>query len=327
MSTATLVPETWELSGDDAKDTLVRTGRRRLLADAFRRLRVADGFSHARSLAFMTSLVLVQGLIALVGFATLVGQGDVTTVIVRTVRGAAPGPAGRLLTQAVDQAQRNGSSQRVAALVFGLVGALIAATTAMGQLERALNRIYGIEQDRPSVQKYAFAFVLALSAGTLGAGAFAALAFGRSVGNSLRDDRLSSAWNAARWPLGLLLTMIAVTMLLRWCPRRRQPGPSWLAFGAVVSVLLWCVVTVGLALFFSWSSSFGQTYGPLAGVVALLLWALLSAVAVLYGAAVAAQLEAVRADTRTPQDPVKLAQSQPDAKPPDDRRRLSRVAS
>ena len=57
----------------DAAPSL-RTGRRRLLVDAFLRLRVADGFSHARSLAFMTSLVLVQGLIALVGFASLLGK-------------------------------------------------------------------------------------------------------------------------------------------------------------------------------------------------------------------------------------------------------------
>ncbi len=315
MSTATLVPETWELDGDDARRALQETGLRRLLVDAFLRLRVADGFSHARSLAFMTALVLVQGLIALVGFASLLGQDGLSGVIVRTIQSAAPGPAGRLLTRAVLQAYENGSSQRVAGLTFGLVGALIAATTEMGQIERALNRIYGIEQDRPSVQKYGFAFLLALTAGTLTAGAFAALAFGRTIGEALRDDTVSMVWNALRWPLGLLLIATAVTMLFRLCPRRRQPGLSWLAFGAVVSVLLWTTVTVGLALFFTFSSSFGQTYGPLAGMLALLLWALLSAIAVLYGAAVAAQLEAVRAGAIPPQDDSKVAESEPDAAP------------
>jgi hypothetical protein len=39
MSTATKVPETWELTGDDARETLMRTGRQRLLRDAFVRLR------------------------------------------------------------------------------------------------------------------------------------------------------------------------------------------------------------------------------------------------------------------------------------------------
>jgi uncharacterized BrkB/YihY/UPF0761 family membrane protein len=74
MSTASLVPETWELSGDDAWRTVRDTGRRRLLKDAFKRMRSADGFSHARSLAFVTSLVLVQGLIAVVGLATALGD-------------------------------------------------------------------------------------------------------------------------------------------------------------------------------------------------------------------------------------------------------------
>ncbi|MGZ4677558.1 MAG: YihY/virulence factor BrkB family protein, partial [Acidimicrobiia bacterium] len=271
MSTATLVPETWELTGDDARETLVATGRRRLLRDAFLRMRVADGFSHARSLAFMTSLVLVQGLIAVVGFASVFGQEGFSRVIVRTIKSAAPGPAGRLLTDAVAQAHRSGASHRIGGLVFGLVGALIAATTTMGQIERALNRIYGVEQDRPSVQKYTRAFVIALTAGALTAAAFASLALGRSVGEALRNDTVSTAWNALRWPLGLLLAGAAITILMRRCPRRHQPGPSWLAFGAAVSVLLWTLVTAGLALFFSVSSSFGQTYGPLAGMLGLLI--------------------------------------------------------
>jgi hypothetical protein len=60
MSTASLAPETRDLSGDDAWHVLRRTGRVRLMKDAFQRMRVADGFSHARSFAFMISLVAVQ---------------------------------------------------------------------------------------------------------------------------------------------------------------------------------------------------------------------------------------------------------------------------
>jgi hypothetical protein len=37
----------------------------------------------------------------------------------------------------------------------------------MGQIERALNRMYGIELDRPTAQKYGRAFVLTISAGVL----------------------------------------------------------------------------------------------------------------------------------------------------------------
>jgi uncharacterized BrkB/YihY/UPF0761 family membrane protein len=74
-------------------------------------------------------------------------------------------------------------------------------------------------------------------------------------------------------------------------------------------------VTAGLGVFFTLSKSFGQTYGPLAGMVALLLWSLLSAVAVLFGGAVGAQLEAVRAGDRKPQDAEKVEHSDPEGEP------------
>ena len=79
-----------------------------------------------------------------------------------------------------------------------------------------------------------------------------------------------------------------------WSPRRRQPAWSWLVFAAVVCVAGWVLVTVALGAALSLSSSFGETYGSLAGLVALQLWTLFSAIAIFFGAAVAAQLEAVR---------------------------------
>jgi YihY family inner membrane protein len=312
VSTANFVPETWELSSDDARKTLRTTGRKKLVHDAFMRLRVADGFSHARSMAYVTSLVLLQGIIALVGLASALGRGGLSNVIVRTLQAAAPGPAGRLLTQAVEQAHRTGASHRYLGLLVGLVGAFITGSTLMGQLERGLNRMYGVEQDRPSVQKYGLALFLTVTTGLLATGAFALLAFGRTIGDSIDNATLETLWAVVRWPIGLALIGAAITVLFQRSPRRRQPDLSWLAFGATVSVLLWTVSTVALGAFFSASKSFGETYGPLAGVIALLLWSLFSSIALLFGGAVAAQLEAVRAGTSRPQDPQKVEQSEPD---------------
>lgn len=313
MSTATCVPETWELTGDDARETLAATGPKQILTDAFVRLRVADGFSHARSMAYATALVLVQAIIAVVGLASALGRGGISNVITRTMRAAVPGPGGDLLTRAVDQAHRAGASHRYVGLLFGLVGALITGATLMGQVERGFNRIYGVEQDRPTTRKYGLALLLAVSAGALLIAAFTLLAFGKTVGDTIDSGTASTLWAAVRWPVALVLIWCAITALMRKSPRRHQPSPSWLAFGAAVSTLLWAVSTALLGLFFSISSSFGQTYGPLAGIVALLLWALLSAISVLFGAAVAAQLEAVRAGEREPQDEDKVEQSEPES--------------
>jgi YihY family inner membrane protein len=302
MSVAQHVPETWELTVDDARETLRRTGRMRLVSDAFIRLRAADGFSHARSLAFMISLLLVQGVILLVGIAAALGENDVSATITRSINEAAPGPAGRALTRAVFHAYQTGASRQYFVLAAVGVTALITGTTLMGQIERALNRMYGIEQDRPTLQKYGQATLLALTAGLLAVVAFAAFALGHGIGQGIGDSTLASVWKVLRWPLALVLATASIALLFRWAPHRHQPAWSWLAYGATISMVLWSVLTLALGLFFQASTTFSTTYGPLAGMVALLLWALLSSIAILFGAAVAVQLEAVRAGATAPRD-------------------------
>lgn len=300
MSTATTVPETWELTGDDARETLLTVGRGRLAKDAFLRMRRADGFSHARSLAFVVTVVLLEGIIGLVGLAAVLGSARFGRIVGSILQDAIPGPAGEVLTDAVHQAQSAATTGQWVGLVFGLVGALVTGTTLMGQMERGLNRLYGVETDRPSVEKYTRAFLLAVTAGVAITLGFVLLAFGRSLSDTIDSDAGRTAWSVLRWPVALALLIAAVALLFRLAPRRRQPAWSWLAYGATISVLGMALASVGLGLFFRWSSSFGDTYGPLAGTVALLLWALLTSMAVLYGAAVAAQLEAERA--RMPRD-------------------------
>src|SRR4051794_34101431 len=268
MSTATLVPETWKLTGDDAWQTLRHTGRLRLLRDAFMRMRFSDGFSHSRSLGFLMSLVLVQATVVLVGIASALGDTHLSQAIVSAIEGAVPGPAGQVLTIAVAQAHTAGVSGRYLGLALGSIGLIASATTGMGQMERALNRIYGVELDRPFPKKYGRGFLLALSAGSLMGVAFVAVGFGSTVGDTLHNETVHQAWTIVRWPLSLLIMVAVTALLFRWCPRRHQPRWSWLAYGSSVSVLLWFVITIVMGVVFRASHSFGDTYGPLAGIVA-----------------------------------------------------------
>jgi uncharacterized BrkB/YihY/UPF0761 family membrane protein len=45
-------------------------------------------------------------------------------------------------------------------------------------------------------------------------------------------------------------TIAAIALLFKWSPRRHQPGWSWLAFGAIISVILLAIVTLGLDAMF-----------------------------------------------------------------------------
>jgi YihY family inner membrane protein len=107
-------------------------------------------------------------------------------------------------------------------------------------------------------------------------------------------------WGIARWAGAILLLGTGMAIVFKVAPNRRQPGFSWLMFGGGLAVFLWLVVSVLLTLYLNASSSFGDTYGPLAGFVGLLLWTQLSSIAVLFGLSVAAQLEAIRAGVPSP---------------------------
>ncbi len=301
MSTATRVPETWELTGDDARRLLARYGRMRLLKESFVRFRAADGTSHARSLAFMVSLVLVQALIIVIGLSALIGSDGLSRAVSKTIGSAVPGPATEVLESALRQAGRVARADRFAPLVLGLIGLLLTATTAFGQVERGLNRIYGIEHDRPTVEKYKRAFLLALSVGALFALAFVLVGLGRGT-DSGWGNGAHVAWDVLRWPVSLALVAVGFAVLLERSPNRRQPNRTWLAFASAITVMLWAVATIALALCFRLASTFPHTYGPLAGIVALQLWTFVSAASIFYGVAVAAQLEAVRAGVTAPRE-------------------------
>ena len=304
------VPETYSLTGDDARSTLGDAHWQTVLRQAFGRLRAADGFSHARALAFALTLLMIEGIVIVVGLAVATGSSTFARTVVDVIEGSVPGPAGQVLTSAVRQAQDTGASHQYSALIIGLVAVLVTGATAMGQVERSCNRIYGIDQDRPSVQKYSRAVALALTAGLIGALGTTMLVLGRPVAHAIEGSWAGTLWDLARFPLAVLLLVLGTTALLKWSPRRRQPGYSWLLYGAAISVMLTVAASLVLALFFRWSTTFGDTYGPLAGMIGLLLWCLSLAASSLYGVAITAELELFRSrrgvikDTPAPAHPV-----------------------
>ncbi len=292
-----------ELDAEDAWHLVRRHGLRAIVVESFVRFRYGDGFTNSRALALQTCLAVVPFLLAVMGLASDIDGERPARVMAVTVNAVSPASGD---DDALVQALADGSeSTGVVALVVGLFFALISMTTAMAQVERGSNRIYGIRRDRPALHKYGraavFTVVLAVP---LGLG-FLLLVAGGAFGDTMVtvygwSDTTRTWWQWVRWPLGLLMLVLAIGVLFDHSPRRRQPAFSWLALGSGITVGLSVAAAAGLAAYVHVSSSFSSTYGPLAGIFALLVWSLLSSISLFYGVAVCAQLEALRAGQPEP---------------------------
>lgn len=289
------------LTARDAWTTVRDYGAQRLAKESFVRFRYGDGFSHSRALGLQLALTTVPLLIAAVGLSSALRTESIGLVLRRTILELTPQASDPLLRRTLspfaDDPDGNGL-----ALGLGIAAAVVALTTAMGQLERGANRIYGIQRDRPTLAKYGRGFVLALCAGLPAMGGLLVLvtadAFADAVEQTYAfDDDVITLLTV---PLGTALLLAAITTLLRQAPFRRQPGWSLLALGAAVSLAFGIAVTALLAGFLELSADIGTIYGPLTGVLALLIWAQLTAGALFLGLAVSAQLEEAGVGRRRP---------------------------
>ncbi|WP_217640772.1 YihY/virulence factor BrkB family protein [Blastococcus tunisiensis] len=277
-----------ELTSRDAMRA-VRAAKWSFWQQAFARFRYGDGFSHSRALALQLSLAFIPLVIAAVGLSGTLATDGLGRVLRSTIVALSPGGSGALIRNTLEQ-----GAGSVAALWLGLAFALATLTTAMGQLERGANRIYGIVRDRPTRRKYGRALGMTVVSGLPAMAGSGVLLAGAAFGDAVEDvyGWDDDAVMAAAVPVGVLLVLGAVLAMLRLAPRRRQPGWSWLLLGTVVAVSLWLGFTALLGAYVQLSASFGVVYGPLTGVIALLLWTQVTGVAIFLGFAVTAQLEA-----------------------------------
>jgi hypothetical protein len=61
--------------------------------------------------------------------------------------------------------------------------------------------------------------------------------------------------------------------------------------GSILATLLWVIVSLGFKFYVSNFGSYNATYGAIGGVIVLLLWFYVSALAVLFGAELNAEIE------------------------------------
>jgi membrane protein len=99
------------------------------------------------------------------------------------------------------------------------------------------------------------------------------------------------AWNILRWPIAFVGILLFFALVYYLAPNTEVRNWRWVSPGSLLGALLWLALSGLFALYTSFSESYDETYGTLAGGIILLLWLNYSAVALLFGAELNAELD------------------------------------
>ena len=270
---------------------------------------------YAAAVAFFGFVALVPALVATLSITSLVADGDDLVREAETALEAAPDETREFLVsqlRAITESDRGGVG--VAAAV-GVALALFSASGAVGNLMTALNRVFGRDENRNFVKKRAIALGLLLGAVIVLAAMVAAMAVVPQYLNEwFPNDAARAAVDVGRFvALGALMAG-GLTILYRIGPASPDgatyelvPGGrrSLVSAGGLAATVLFVALSWGFGVFVRNFGSYNETYGALAGIIVMLLWLQLVALAVLIGAEIdaarrEARIEAARIDKGLP---------------------------
>lgn len=102
-----------------------------------------------------------------------------------------------------------------------------------------------------------------------------------------------------RWPLLLGAILFGLACLYRYGPSRNKPQWRWVTWGSGIAACLW----LAGSLLYSWYvgnfGSYNTTYGSLGAIIGFMIWMWLSAIVVLMGAEINAEIEHQTAEDTT----------------------------
>ncbi|GLQ08724.1 ribonuclease [Devosia yakushimensis] len=94
-----------------------------------------------------------------------------------------------------------------------------------------------------------------------------------------------------RWPVLLVLGILSIAAFYRFAPDRRAKRARWIWPGATIATLLWLAVCAIFSFYVERIGNFEASFGSLATAIVLLLWMYNSALIVVLGATINAELE------------------------------------
>ena len=255
--------------------------------------------NHAAAVAYYAFLAIPSTLLVAVGAFSIFAGPDAVSTILDHLSTVMPQSAVDLLGESLTRTTQMQSG----GVIMIAVGGLLALWTLSGAVQTvmwALNAAYDLKETRGFLKKRLIALTLILCVVTSFALVFVLLILGpdvsRWVGSAVGETTVVRwAWWTAEWPILLigLLAMFAIVLALgpNEVPRKwRLVTP-----GAVFAVVVWLAASGLFAVYTSNFSSYNKAWGSLAAVIIMLTWLWISALALLVGGEINAELRRRRA--------------------------------
>lgn len=255
----------------------------------------------AAGVAFYGLLALFPAIVSIISIWALMFDTQQITQQIAAISRVLPPEAAELVRQQAEQAGEGAGAGMNLAAIGGILLTLYSSSKGMKGLMEGLNIIYGEQEKRSLVKKTSITLALTLGAivvtlVTLGT----IIVIPATVALLGLDNVTGTLINLARWPLLLIVAMLALAILYRYAPDRANPRWHWISIGSITAVLLWIAGSIGFSLYVRSFGNFNQTYGSLGAFVILLMWFWLSAFIVLMGAQLNSEMEhQTKRDTTT----------------------------
>ena len=246
----------------------------------------------AAQLAYYFFLALFPALLFLVAVLSFVPVDDLMDTILGTLSRIAPV---EVLSIVRDQMLKIAHDQAGGLLTFGMIGTIWSSSSGVTAIIDSLNQAYDIQEGRPwwKVRLIALALTVALASfiviSTVLVVAGPALAEKAAEWFHL-GAAFTRTWSVVQWPVVFGLASLAMALIYYYAPDAEQDW-LWITPGSILATFLWLVVSLAFRFYVTSFGSYNATYGAIGGVIVLLLWFYVSALAVLIGAEMNAEIE------------------------------------
>jgi membrane protein len=248
--------------------------------------------SVAAGVAFFSLLSVFPGITAMVSSYGLVADFSTVAQHLSILNGLLPEGALQIVNDQIKRIVSNPPSQLTFGFVFGLGLALWSANAGMKAMFDALNIIYDEEEKRGFIKLNLISMSFTIGAILIGLLAVGAIVVFPIILNTFGIQKINpTLLSLLRWPVLFVVIMFSMAVLYRYGPSRREAEWRWITPGSLFATFTWVIASAAFSFYLSKFADYNATYGSLGAVIGMMMWMWISAMVVLLGAEINAELE------------------------------------